>query len=75
MSLSDSWSAEEAGREAAHIFRELGDKAGEARAHRELGYVRWVNRDYAAALEANLQALRIHRELGDRRARPETRET
>lgn len=68
MSLFDPKGAEEAGRAALAIFRELDDKAGEARAHRELGYVRWVNRDYAAALEANLQALWIHRELGHRRA-------
>jgi DNA-binding SARP family transcriptional activator/predicted ATPase len=68
MSLFDPKGAEEAGRAALAIFRELGDKAGEARAHRELGYVRWVNRDYAAALEANLQALWIHREMGHRRA-------
>ena len=59
--------ATEAGREAVAIFRELGDKASEARAHRELGYVRWVHQDYAGALEANLQALLIHRELGYRR--------
>jgi tetratricopeptide (TPR) repeat protein len=68
MSLFDPESAEEAARAALAIFRELDDKDGEARAHRELGYVRWVNRDYAAALEANLQALWLHRELGHRRA-------
>lgn len=68
MSLLDPKGAEKAGRAALSIFRELGDKAGEARAHRELGYVRWGNRDHAAALEANLQALWIHRELGHRMA-------
>lgn len=67
MALSAPDSATEAGREAVSIFRELGDKAGEARAHRELGYVRWVHQDYAGALEANLQALLIHRDLGYRR--------
>jgi DNA-binding SARP family transcriptional activator len=67
-SLSDPEGAEEAGQAALAIFRDLGDKAGEARAHRELGYVRWVNQDYVAALEAHLQALWIHRELGHRRA-------
>lgn len=67
MALSAPDSATEAGREAVSIFQELGDKAGEARAHRELGYVRWVHQDYAGALEANLQALLIHRELGYRR--------
>lgn len=68
MSLSDPEGAEKAGQAALAIFRELGDKASEARGHRELGYVRWMNRDYAAALEANLRALWIHRELGHRRA-------
>jgi DNA-binding SARP family transcriptional activator/TPR repeat protein len=60
--------AAESGRAAVEIFRELGDMAGEARAHRELGYARWMNHDYAGALEANLQALWIHRSLGYRRA-------
>ena len=68
MSIFKPKNAEEAGRAALAIFRELGDKAAEARVHRELGYVRWHSRDYAAALEANLQALWIHRELGHRRA-------
>lgn len=67
MALSNPDGATEAGREAVAIFRELRDKAGEARAHRELGYVRWVHQDYAGALEANLQALLIHRDLGYRR--------
>lgn len=60
--------AAESGRAAVDIFRELNDMAGEARAHREMGYARWVNRDYAGALEANLQALWIHRNLSYRRA-------
>lgn len=67
MALSDPDGATEAGKEAVSIFRELGDKSGEARAHRELGYVRWVHQDYAGALEANLQALWIHRDLDYRR--------
>ncbi|WP_047864865.1 ATP-binding protein [Rubrobacter aplysinae] len=60
--------AAESGRAAVEIFRELGDMAGEARAHRELGYARWRNQDHAGALEANLQALWIHRSLGYRQA-------
>jgi predicted ATPase/DNA-binding SARP family transcriptional activator len=59
--------AEQAGREAAETFRELDDAAGEALAHREVGYVLWTHGDHARSLEANLRALRIHRELGDRR--------
>ncbi|MBX6763896.1 MAG: tetratricopeptide repeat protein [Rubrobacteraceae bacterium] len=68
MSVPDPAGAEESGREALAIFQELKDRVGEARAHRELGYVRWVNRDYAGALEANLQALWIHRGLEYRQA-------
>ncbi len=59
--------AEQSGLEAARIFRELGDAAGEALAHREVGYVLWMNGDHAGSLEANFRALRIHRNLGDRR--------
>ncbi|MBA2713047.1 MAG: AAA family ATPase, partial [Rubrobacteraceae bacterium] len=66
--VADPEEAAESGRVAVDIFRELNNMAGEARAHRELGYARWVNRDYAGALEANLQALWIHRNLGYRRA-------
>jgi DNA-binding SARP family transcriptional activator len=63
--LSYPEGAEEAGRAAVAIFRELADPAGEARVHREVSYVRWLRRDYAGAQEANFEALRIHRELGD----------
>jgi DNA-binding SARP family transcriptional activator/TPR repeat protein len=64
--LSDTRGAEGAYREALRVFREIGDRAGEAQAHREMGYVYWMQRDYAAALEANLLALEVHRRLGDR---------
>ncbi|MGF1471736.1 MAG: tetratricopeptide repeat protein [Rubrobacteraceae bacterium] len=64
--LSDSEGAEEAGRAAVTIFREIGDMPGEARGHREVSYIRWMRRDYAGALRATFEALRLHRELGDR---------
>ncbi len=66
--VEDPEEAAKSGRVAVDIFRELNNAAGEARAHREMGYARWMNRDYAGALEANLQALWIHRNLGYRRA-------
>ena len=66
--LSDFEGAEEAGRAAVAIFRGLEDEAEEARVHREVSYVRWMQGNYAAAQEANFQVLRIHRELGDRPA-------
>jgi DNA-binding SARP family transcriptional activator/Flp pilus assembly protein TadD len=64
--LSDPEGAEEAGRAAVALFKELSEKAGEARAHREVSSVRWMRGDHAGALEAGFEALRIHRELGDR---------
>lgn len=64
--LGDSDGAAEAAQEAITGFRELGDRAGEARAYREIGYVRWVSRDYAGALDASLKGLKIRREMGDR---------
>lgn len=66
--VTDPEGAAESGRTAVDIFRELDNIAGEARAHRELGYARWMSRDYAGALEANLRALWIHRNLGYRGA-------
>ena len=65
--LSNPTAAERAGRDAAEMFREMGDAAGEALAHREVGYVLWTNGDHAGSLKANFRALRIHRNLGDRR--------
>ena len=58
--------AAQSGRAAITLFRELEDKSGEARAHREMGYVSWMNRDHASALEANFRAWELHRETGDR---------
>lgn len=65
--LADFEDAVKTGWDAVAIFRELGDRAGEAQAHREISYVLWINRDYTGALEANFRALWIHRELEDRR--------
>jgi tetratricopeptide (TPR) repeat protein len=64
--LPDPTGAAQSGRAAVILFRELGDKAGEARAQREMGYVSWMNRDYTSALEANFRARELHRETGDR---------
>ena len=64
--LSDLKDAKSAGQSAMAIFQELGDRAGEARVHREVGYVLWTSGDFAGALEEGLEALEIHRELDDR---------
>jgi len=55
--LGDPEGAAEAGQEALAIFGELGNSSGEARVHRELGHVRWVNRHHASAPETNFEAL------------------
>src|SRR5829696_5212700 len=65
--LSEPEGAASAAQAAISIYQELEDRTGEARVHRELGYVLWTNRDHAGALEANFRALRLHRELNDRR--------
>ena len=67
MALADPEEATESAREASPSSGSWRS-AGEARAHRELGYARSMSLDNAGALEANLQALWIHRELGNRRA-------
>ncbi len=53
--LGDPDGAMEAAREALAIFREVGDRASEARVYREMSYVRWVSRDYTGALEASFE--------------------
>ena len=67
MALSDSEEAIAAGQTAVALYEDLGDRAGEARVHRELGYVLWVNGDYTDALKATFRELRIHRELDNLR--------
>jgi len=65
--VSNPKGAAKAAQTAVAVFQELGNSAGEARVHREVGHVCLMERDYAGVLEANLRALRIHRELDDRR--------
>ena len=63
MALSGPEDAIRAGEKAVAIYEKLGDRAGEARVHRELGYALSAHGDYAAALQANFRELRIQREL------------
>jgi tetratricopeptide (TPR) repeat protein len=46
------------------IYRDLGDRLGQAKALGELGEVRRLTGEYPAAAEAMEQALDIHRDLG-----------
>lgn len=63
--LGDFVSAREAASRALALFRGEGDRAGEAEALRELGFVAWKSGDYADALERARAALALHRGLGD----------
>jgi tetratricopeptide (TPR) repeat protein len=48
------------------LFRDLGDRQGEANALGNLGLVTWRQGNYAAATEYSEQALVLFRDLGDR---------
>ena len=48
------------------LYRDLGDRLGQANVLRELGAVRRLTGDYPAAAQALEQALDIYRDLGDR---------
>ena len=52
--------------QALGIYRDLGDRLGQAGALSYLGVVRRVTGDYRAAARAVEQALGIYRDLGDR---------
>ncbi|MFQ5856410.1 MAG: tetratricopeptide repeat protein [Anaerolineae bacterium] len=57
--------ARQAGERALALYRAAGDKAGEAQALRELGFLHWSNGDYGTALTYGRAALQLHRRLGD----------
>jgi len=57
--------ARQAGERALDLYRRRGDKAGEARALREVGFLHWSGGDYGTALTTNREALQLHRQLGD----------
>ena len=52
--------------QALDIYRDLGDRLGQANALSDLGVVRRMTGDYPAAAQALEQALGIYRDLGDR---------
>jgi tetratricopeptide (TPR) repeat protein len=63
--LDESDQARSAASRALAQFRDLGDKAGEAEALRELGFAAWKAGDFGAALDCTRGALERHRRLGD----------
>ncbi|MCA1617109.1 MAG: tetratricopeptide repeat protein, partial [Acidobacteria bacterium] len=52
--------------ESLAIWRELGDKQGEATSLHSLGWVAWRQTDYATAHALSEEALTLHRELGNK---------
>lgn len=57
--------ARRVGEQALVIYRQAGNKKGEAQTLRELGFLHWTTSDYGAALAYNRDALQLHRQLGD----------
>ena len=57
--------ARRAGERALDLYRRAGDRAGEARALRELGFLHWSAEDYGTALTYGRDTLQLHRRLGD----------
>lgn len=56
---------------ALRLWRELGDRAGEARTHARLGWLQTSLGDMAGAIESYTQAAELWRELGERREEAE----
>jgi len=57
--------AHRAGERALALYRAADDKAGEAQALRELGFLHWSAEDYGAALTYVRDALELHRRRGE----------
>jgi DNA-binding SARP family transcriptional activator/tetratricopeptide (TPR) repeat protein len=57
--------ARRSGEQALVLYRQADDRAGEAQALRELGFLHWSAGDYSTALIYVREALTLHRRLGD----------
>ena len=51
--------------QALELFRDLGDRLGQASALNELGIVQQLTGDYPAAAASHQQALELFRDLGE----------
>src|SRR5262249_30318051 len=51
---------------ALGLKKPIGDKRGEAKALRALGFIYWQRGQYDAALHIHRERLQVHRALGDR---------
>jgi len=57
--------ARQAGEKALTLYRRAGDRVGEVKALRELGFLHWSADDYGTALSYGRDALQLHWRLGD----------
>jgi predicted ATPase len=57
--------AQRLGEQTLALYRERGDRLGEAQTLRELGFLHWSAGDYGQALVYGRLALQLHRVLGD----------
>ncbi|HWP91309.1 MAG TPA: tetratricopeptide repeat protein [Thermodesulfobacteriota bacterium] len=55
--------AKEIGKKALNLKKMIGDKSGEGKALRGMGFIHWHSGDYDKALKCHLESLNIHREL------------
>ena len=62
--LGEYREAEAMGKSALALKRKVGDKAGEGKALRGMGFIHWRLGDYNKALEYHQEALDVHRKLG-----------
>jgi len=56
--------AKEVGKKALNLKKMIGDKSGEGKALRGMGFIHWHSGEYEKALKYHLEALKVHRELG-----------
>lgn len=57
--------AQRVGEQTLALYRARGNRAGEAQALRELGFLHWSTSDYGTALLYGREALQLNRSLGD----------
>lgn len=62
--LEEYQKAQEVGESALTLKRKIGDKVGEGKALRGMGFINWRSGDYENALKYHQEALSVHRELG-----------
>jgi len=62
--LEEYQKAQEVGESALTLKRKIGDKLGQGKALRGMGFINWRSGDYESALKYHQEALSVHRELG-----------